>query len=76
MTTINLEQLEMFPAGTEVTPALLVEKGLARGRRPIKILANGTLSKPLTIKAQRFSAKAKIKIEASGGKTELLDIYA
>jgi large subunit ribosomal protein L15 len=76
MTAINLEQLETFPAGTEVTPALLAEKGLVRGRGPVKILGNGTLSKPLTIKAQRFSAKAKSKIEASGGTAELLDIHA
>ena len=77
MMVINLEQLETFPAGGEVTPVLLAEKGLVRSRtQPIKILGNGALSKPLTIKAHGFSAKAKEKIEASGGKAELLDIHA
>jgi len=48
-----------------------------RGKNPrIKILGDGSLSKPLMVKAHGFSAKAKEKIEASGGKAELIPVYA
>lgn len=77
MTIINLEQLEAFPSGSEVTPALLTEKGFLRGNNPkVKILGDGALTKPLTVKAHGFSAKAKEKIEACGGKLELLAAHA
>jgi large subunit ribosomal protein L15 len=74
---INIAQLETFPAGTEVTPALLLERGLVRGKNGrVKILGDGTLSKPLTVKAHGFSATAKEKIESSGGKAELISTHA
>jgi large subunit ribosomal protein L15 len=74
---INIAQLETFPAGTEVTPALLLERGLVRGKNGrVKILGDGTLSKPLTVKAHGFSATAKEKIESSGGKAELIATHA
>ena len=74
---VNLEQLNSFPSGSEVTPELLVQQGLVRGKnRRIKILGDGSLSKPLTVKAHGFSAKAKEKIEACGGKTELIAVHA
>ena len=74
---INIAQLETFPAGTEVTPALLLERGLVRGKNGrVKILGGGTLSKPLTVKAHGFSATAKEKIESSGGKAELISTHA
>lgn len=73
---VNLAQLETFPAGSEITPESLAERGLVRRRSRVKILGDGTLSKALTIKAHGFSAKAKEKIEASGGKMELLTTYA
>lgn len=77
MTTVNLAQLETFPSGSEVTPALLAEKRLLRGKNSrVKILGDGTLTKPLTIKAHGFSAAAKVKIEACGGKVELLGSHA
>lgn len=77
MAVVNLEQLEVFPSGSEVTPELLVEKGMVRGKnRRVKILGDGSLSKPLTIRAHGFSSKAKEKIEASGGKVELLGAHA
>jgi large subunit ribosomal protein L15 len=77
MAIVNLEQLEAFPSGSEVTPALLAEKGLLRGKNQrVKILGDGGLTKPLTIKAHGFSAKAKEKIEASGGRLELLGPHA
>jgi large subunit ribosomal protein L15 len=74
---INLEQLEDFPSGSEVTPEVLLERGLARGNQGrIKILGNGSLSKPLTVKAHGFSSKAKEKIESAGGKAELITSHA
>jgi large subunit ribosomal protein L15 len=77
MTGINLQQLEAFPSGSEVTPGVLAAKGLLRGKnQQVKILGDGTLNKPLTVKAHGFSAKAKEKIEACGGTLELLSTHA
>ena len=77
VSVVNLTQLESFPSGAEVTPESLCAQGLVRGKnRRIKILGDGSLSKPLTIKAHGFSAKAKAKIEASGGKTEVIAVHA
>ncbi|MEX0802590.1 MAG: 50S ribosomal protein L15 [Candidatus Binatia bacterium] len=74
---INLEQLEVFSSGCEVNPDVLLEKGLVRGKnRRIKILGDGVLSKALTIKAHGFSSRAKEKIEAAGGKAELIAAHA
>lgn len=70
---INLGQLEIFASGSEVTPELMVERGLIHTRdERVKILGDGSLSKPLTVRAHGFSSKAKEKIEALGGKAELL----
>lgn len=77
MSVVNLGQLESLPAGTEVTPETLSAQGLVTGKnRRIKILGDGTLSKALTVKAHGFSARAKEKIEAAGGKTELITDHA
>ncbi len=65
---VNLRDLERFQAGTEVTPELLKKSGVLRTlRRPVKVLAMGELSKPLTVKVHKFSTAAKEKIEAAGG---------
>ena len=64
---VNLDQLNRFEDGTEVTPELLVETGLVR-----KELGNGSLEKKLTVKANKFSASAVKAIEAAGGKTEVI----
>jgi large subunit ribosomal protein L15 len=77
MTVINLGQLEALPAGTEATPETLAAQGLVSGKnRRIKILGDGSLSKALTVRAHGFSAKAKEKIEAAGGKAELIALHA
>lgn len=77
MAVVNLAQLEAFPSGSEVTPEKLSEHGFVSGRnRMVKILGDGSLSKPLTITAHGFSSKAKEKIEAVGGKAELIVIHA
>jgi large subunit ribosomal protein L15 len=75
---INLDTLgEVFEAGAEVTPEALVAIGLIKTLKdPIKVLGRGDLDKALTVRAHRFSASAKAKIEAAGGATEQLSSEA
>jgi large subunit ribosomal protein L15 len=71
---VNLADLEdRFEAGAEVTPDSLREKGLAKRREPVKILARGELSKKLTVRAHAFSTAARERIEAAGGTCETLE---
>ncbi|RLQ91743.1 50S ribosomal protein L15 [Falsibacillus albus] len=70
---INLDALNRFEEGTEVTPELLIETGVvSKEKAGIKILANGKVEKKLTVKAHKFSSAAKEAIEAAGGKTEVI----
>ena len=70
---VNLETLNKFEDGAEVTPALLVESGIIKDEKEgIKVLGNGTLNKQLTVKASKFSASAKEAIESKGGKAEVI----
>ncbi len=70
---VNLSDLDRFDSGAEVTPESLREKGLAKRKDPVKILAKGEISKKLTVRAHGFSATAKEKIEAAGGTCERID---
>jgi large subunit ribosomal protein L15 len=70
---VNLEDLNGFAAGTEVTPELLIESGLVKAPKDgIKILGNGELTVKLTVKANKFSQSAVDKIQAAGGQTEVI----
>ncbi|MCE4957850.1 50S ribosomal protein L15 [Macrococcoides caseolyticum] len=70
---VNLDQLNRFEDGTEVTPALLIETGVVSNEKSgIKILGNGELTAKLTVKAHKFSASAKEAIEGKGGTTEVI----
>jgi large subunit ribosomal protein L15 len=70
---VNLDTLaERFDDGAEVTPEVLLDRGLVAGRRPVKVLARGDVSKKLTVKAHKFSGKAAEKIAAAGGSAEVL----
>ena len=70
---ISLARLNAFPDGTEVTPELLREKGMVKNLRDgLKILGNGSLERKLVVKAQAFSASAREKIEAAGGRAEVI----
>jgi large subunit ribosomal protein L15 len=70
---VNLEVLNRFEDGTEVTPELLKETGVVSNMKSgVKVLAKGNLEKKLTVKAHKFSASAKEAIEAAGGKTEVI----
>jgi len=69
---VNVQELNRFEAGTEVTPELLLETGIVKNPRDgIKILGEGDLGVNLTVKAHKFSQSAVEKIQAAGGKTEV-----
>jgi len=75
--TVRVGDLGVFEPESEVTPEKLVAAGIVKSlRQPIKILAGGEISHPLVVKANKFSAAAKAKIEAAGGKTEEIGIEA
>jgi len=70
---VNIEELNNFAADTEVTPELLAEQGIVKNAKSgIKILGNGEVTVKLTVKANKFSQSAVDKIEAAGGKTEVI----
>ena len=70
---INLGALEVFENDTVVSVETLIEAGIVKNPRDgVKILGNGELTKKLTVKANAFSASAAAKIEANGGKAEVI----
>ena len=70
---VNVETLNRFEDGTEVTPELLLESGvLSKIVDGVKVLGNGELTKKLTVKVNAVSASAKEKIEAKGGTVEVI----
>ena len=71
--SVNVSALEKFEDGAEVTAEILCNAGIVKNALDgIKILGTGTLTKKLTVKAAAFSASAKEKIEAAGGKAEVV----
>ena len=69
---LNLNDLNRFEDGTEVTPEMLKENGIVKNAKSgIKVLGNGTLEKKLTIKAHKFSGSAAKAIEEQGGSYEV-----
>lgn len=71
---INIEDLNVFENGTIVTAELLIEAGMIKKfeKDGVKILGDGNLEKSLTIKANKFTKSAVEKIEAAGGKVEVI----
>jgi len=70
---VNVEELNRFENNTNVTPTLLKEAGLVKNEYDgIKILGNGSVSKVLTVSANKFSKTAQAAIEAAGGKVEVI----
>ncbi len=70
---LSLDRLNQFDADTVVNPQMLHENGLIKKvNQAVKILSDGELTKPMVISAHKFSKKAKEKIEAAGGKAEVL----
>ncbi|HKM28894.1 MAG TPA: 50S ribosomal protein L15 [Anaerovoracaceae bacterium] len=72
-TIINVDDLNRFEAGTVVTQELLEEAGLVKQVKDgVKVLGDGTLDKAVTVKASKFTKTAIEKIEAAGGKAEVI----
>ena len=70
---INVNDLNRFDEGTTVTPELLKEQGIVKNQKDgIKVLGNGELTKNITVQANKFSKTAAEKIEAAGGKAEVI----
>ncbi len=70
---LNLDDLNKFDDGAEITPEILTNMGLVKNSLDgIKILGDGKLEKKLTVKANKFSKKAKEQIEKLGGKAEVI----
>jgi large subunit ribosomal protein L15 len=76
-TIINVVDLSLFEADSHVNPEALVANGLmtpAEGRGLIKVLGNGEVDRALNVKAHKFSASARAKIEAAGGSIEIIPV--
>lgn len=71
-TVINLDGLDAFEAGAEVTPETLRARGLVHKHGLVKVLGRGEVSKPLTVRAHAFSKTAAEAIQAAGGTAETL----
>lgn len=70
---INVDRLEIFEDGAVVGPVQLIEEGVIKKIGDgVKIMGNGELTKKLTVQAAKFTATAKEKIEAAGGKAEVI----
>ena len=72
---VNLDRLDQFQSGAEVSPETLCEAGIIKSaNKPVVILARGDLDRELVVRAHRFSASARAKIEAAGGTVEVLPL--
>src|SRR5713226_2087880 len=74
---VNVVDLAVFEAGTQVQPEVLIKKGLmtpAEGKGLIKVLGNGEIDRPLTVHAHKVSAGARAKIEAAGGTIAIIPV--
>ena len=70
---VNLDDLERFEAGAEVTPEVFISSGLVKKLKDgIKVLGDGEVSKALTVRAHKFSKSAVEKLKAAGGTAEVL----
>jgi large subunit ribosomal protein L15 len=69
--TVNTGELNKFESGSEITSEKMLAAGIIKSlAKPVKVLADGDIDRPLTVKADKFSASARAKIEAAGGKAE------
>ena len=73
LVAVNVDRLDVFEDGMTVTPVELIQYGIIKNVQDgVKILGNGEITKKLTVQANKFSASAKEKIEAAGGKAEVI----
>ncbi|HEY6284627.1 MAG TPA: 50S ribosomal protein L15 [Ktedonobacteraceae bacterium] len=78
---VNVADLKLFEAGAQITPDVLVARGFmtkAEGKGLVKILGDGELDRALSVRAHKFTAGARAKIEAAGGTVEIIPtkVYA
>jgi len=77
MAVVNLAQLEALAGAGEIAPETMSQHGLISGKnRQVKVLGEGNWTKPVTVRAHGFSASAREKIEAAGGRAELIARHA
>ena len=69
---VNLDSLEDYSGGSEITPETLRERGLVAKQGLVKVLGRGEITKALTVRAHAFSASAKEAIENAGGSVEIV----
>ena len=70
---VKLIDLSIFPADAEITPEQLLEAGLLKNLKyPVKVLGDGNITVPLTVKAHKFTRSAQAKIETAGGSAEVI----
>jgi large subunit ribosomal protein L15 len=70
---VNLKSFEGWAGSETVTPQAMVDAGLVKRKKlPIKVLGNGELKKPLVVQAHKFSKSAEAKIQAAGGRVEVI----
>ena len=70
---VKLINLSVFPADAEITPEQLLEAGLLKNLKyPVKVLGDGDITVPLTVKAHKFTRSAQAKIETAGGSVEVI----
>lgn len=75
--TINVDRLNVFAAGSVVTPDALEQAGLVKkGALKVKVLGGGELSVSLTVRAHKYAKSAVLKIEAAGGTVEVLEAHS
>ena len=73
LVAVNVDRLDVFEDGMTVSPVELIQYGIIKNVEDgVKILGNGEITKKLTVQANKFSASAKEKIEAAGGKAEVI----
>lgn len=73
-TVVNLRDIVKLGVSGDITPEVMIEKGLVKKLKSgIKVLANGEVSSPFTVKAHAFSEAAKKKVIAAGGKIEVIE---
>lgn len=71
---VNVERLsQAFQKGQEADPGVMLERGMVRKGLPVKVLARGEIDRPLVVRAHAFSAAARAKIEAAGGRAEVVE---
>jgi large subunit ribosomal protein L15 len=75
--TVRVGALSAFDAGSEVTPEKMLAAGMVKSlKNPIKVLADGDIDRSLTVRAHKFSASARAKIEAAGGTVKEVEYAA